>query len=86
MPCIFFLGPAGYVLTAIGIVGTVYSFVAMKNDNTSEQQEQLLEQFQDNYACPNPNCNKFLGNISYKLLKKQYGMHCPYCKSEYVEK
>lgn len=86
MPCIFMFGPIGYVLTGIGIVGNLYSFVGLKNDNTSDILDQMNEDFQDRYVCPNPDCNKFLGNISYKLLKKQYSMHCPYCKSEFVEK
>lgn len=86
MPCIFLFGPVGYALTGIGILGNIYSFVGLKNDETSDVIEQLNEEFQDRYVCPNPECNKFLGNISYKLLKKQYSMHCPYCKSEFVEK
>lgn len=86
MPCIYFLGPVGYVLTAIGIIGNVYSFVGLKNDNSAEAQEKLLERFQDTYVCPNPNCNKFLGGYSYRMVKKQYGMSCPYCKCSYVEK
>lgn len=86
MPCIYLFGRVGYVLTGIGIVGNVYSFFILKNDNTTEEQERITEKFQEHYVCPNPECNKFLGNITYKLMKKQYSMHCPYCKSEYVEK
>lgn len=86
MPCIFMFGPVGYALTGIGIIGNLYSFIGLKNDNTAEVLEQIGETFQDEYVCPNPDCNKFLGNISYRLLKKQYSMHCPYCKSEYIEK
>ncbi len=85
MPCIHWFGPVGYVLTGIGVLGNLYSFIGLKNDNTTEKMEKLNEKFQDRYVCPNPDCKKFLGNISYKLLKKQYSMHCPYCKSEYVE-
>ena len=86
MPCIFMFGPVGYVLTGIGIIGNLYSFIGLKNDNTGDVLEQLNEEFQDRYVCPNPDCNKFLGNISYKLLKKQHSMHCPFCKCEYIEK
>ncbi|MBR6589751.1 MAG: FHA domain-containing protein [Bacteroidaceae bacterium] len=86
MPCIFFFGPVGYVLTAIGVIGNIYSFIGLKNDNTGDEQERLTEKFQERYVCPNPDCNKFLGNQSYKLLKRQYSMHCPYCKCEFVEK
>lgn len=86
MPTIAIFGPVGYALTGVGIVGNLYSFFGLKNDNTSEVLEQMNEDFQDRYVCPNPDCGKFLGNLSYKLLKKQYSMHCPYCKCEYVEK
>lgn len=86
MLCIYFFGPVGYVLTVIGLLGNAYSFIGLKNDNTTDMIESLNEDFQDRYVCPNPDCNKFLGNISYKLLKKQYSMQCPYCKSEFVEK
>jgi len=91
MPCIFFLGPIGYVLTGVGVLGNIYSFVGLKNDNTSDEQERLAEEFQDSYVCPN--CGKFLGNISYKMLKKQIvspkdqKMHCPQgCGAEFIEK
>lgn len=85
MPCIYFLGHVGYILTGIGILGNIYSFIGLKNDNTSDEVEHLTDEFQDHYVCPNPKCNKFLGNISYKLLKKQYSMHCPHCKCQYIE-
>lgn len=84
MPCCFFFGPIAYALTGVGIIGNIYSFIGLKNDNSTEVLEQLNETFQDEYVCPN--CNKFLGNISYKLLKKQYSMQCPYCKCEFTEK
>lgn len=84
--CIAIFGKVGYILTGIGVIGNIYSFFGLKNDNTMDEQERITERFQERYVCPNPECNKFLGNISYKLMKKQYSMHCPYCKSEFVEK
>lgn len=70
-------------------ITAVVSFLYFKNynkkDTSYEDRKQATETFQDTYVCPNPECNKFLGNLSYKLLKKQYGLHCPYCKCEYVE-
>jgi DNA-directed RNA polymerase subunit RPC12/RpoP len=83
MPCIFFFGPIGYVLTSIGVLGNIYSFVGLRNDNSADAQEKMLETFQDSYVCPK--CGKFLGGYSYRMMKKQYGMKCPYCKSNYVE-
>ena len=74
------------ILMVIGLIMLIFSFMSKKNDTSLEDLEKISEDFQDRYVCPNPDCNKFLGNISYKLLKKQYSMHCPYCKSEFVEK
>lgn len=73
-------------LTAIGGIVFILSFVLRSRDKSIENAERTTEEFQEHYVCPNPDCNKFLGNISYKLLKKQYGMQCPYCKCKYVEK
>lgn len=84
MPCISFFGAIGYALTGIGLLGNIYSFVGMKNVNKSEKLEQLNEEFQDRYICPNPDCGKFLGNLSYRLLNRQYS-NCPYCKCEFYE-
>lgn len=85
-PCIYLFGPIGYTLTGIGIISSLYSLIGLNKENPAEMIEQLNEQFQDRYMCPNPKCGKFLGNISYRLLKRQYSMHCPYCKCEFVEK
>lgn len=86
MPCIFLFGPVGYVMTGIGILGNIYSFVGLKNDDKEEEANRLTEEFQDRYVCPNPDCGKYLGMMSYKLLKRQYSMRCPYCGCGYVEK
>lgn len=85
MPCIFLFGPIGYALTGIGVAGNIYSFLGMKNDNSADAMESITEKFEEKYVCPNPECNRFLGNISYRLLKKNY-RNCPYCKSEFVER
>lgn len=77
------IGRSGYILTAIGVLGNIYCFFGMKNDNTADKQERLTEEFQEHYVCPK--CNKFLGNYPYKLMKKQYGMQCPYCKCKFIE-
>lgn len=73
-------------LTATGGIVFILSFILRSKDKSIELAEKTTEEFQELYVCPNPDCNKFLGNLSYKLLKKQYGMHCPYCKCKYVEK
>lgn len=72
-------------LTVIGLILMAVLFVKNKQDTTLEDKERAMEEFQDRYVCPNPECGKFLGNHSYKFMKKQYSMHCPYCKCEFVE-
>ena len=76
-----------YITVPVAAISFGLYFVNYKKKDTSyEERKAATEKFTDEYVCPNPECNKFLGNISYKLLKKQYSMQCPYCKSEFVEK
>lgn len=72
-----------YGITILGLIIMVYTFMKRKKDNSIDEKEQLTSYFQDHYTCPE--CGKFLGNQPYKLMKKQYGMQCPYCKVEFVE-
>lgn len=74
------------VLVVVGLAMLVYSFMKSRSDTALEDQEKASEAFQDRYVCPNPECNKFLGNLSYKLMKRQYSMQCPYCRCKFVEK
>ena len=85
MPTIFFLGPIGYVLTGIGVLGNVYSFVGMKNGETTLERQRRQEEFDDAWVCPNPACGKTLLAKNYKMLVKNH-QSCPYCKSKYIEK
>lgn len=73
-------------LTATGGIVFILSFVLKSKDKSIEMADKNLEEFQEEYVCPNPDCGKFLGNLSYRLLKKQYDMHCPYCKCKFIEK
>lgn len=41
------------------------------------------ERFHDEYVCPNPLCNRFLGSFQYKDLIR--GKACPFCKAKYIE-
>lgn len=68
------------ISVAIGGVG-IYS---MMKTNAPEEQEKINEELQNTYVCPK--CGKYLGNYSYRFLKKNWGMQCPYCKCAYEEK
>ncbi|MDE5857650.1 MAG: FHA domain-containing protein [Muribaculaceae bacterium] len=85
MPTIFFLGPIGYILTGIGVVGNFYSFVGMKNVETAEEKQCRQDEFDDKWICPNPDCGRSLIARNYRLLIRNY-QSCPYCKCKYVEK
>lgn len=85
MPTIFFFGPAGYVLTAIGILGNIYSFVGLKNSETAEDRQRRQDEFDDAWVCPNPECGRTLLAKNYKMLVRNH-QSCPYCKCKYVEK
>lgn len=85
MPTIFFLGPIGYILTGIGVVGNIYSFVGMKNVETAEEKQRRQDEFDDKWICPNPDCGRSLIARNYRLLIRNY-QSCPYCKCKYVEK
>ena len=85
MPTCFFLGPVGYVLTAIGVAGNVYSYVGMKNAETTLERQERQDAFDDAWVCPNPECGKTLPARNYRLLVKNY-KSCPYCKCKYEEK
>ena len=48
-----------------------------------EDEQKIKDQFMDNYVCPNPNCNHFLGMSPYRVLRQN--KNCPYCKAKLEE-
>lgn len=75
-----------YITVPVAAISFGLYFVNYRKKDTSyEEKKVATERFTDEYVCPNPDCGKFLGNISYKLLKKQYSMQCPYCRSKFIE-
>lgn len=85
VPCVTFIGKIGFIFTGIGVIGAIYGFFAMKNDDSSEKLEKLNEDFQLRYVCPNPDCGRFLGNYSYRVMLRNYKHQCPYCKNKFIE-
>ena len=72
------------VFTGIAVVIMVYGFYKRFTDKSIEEQEQLTEQFQNQYICPNPKCRHFMGNQPYNILRQH--TNCPYCKCKFNEK
>lgn len=85
MPTIFFLGAIGYMLTGIGILGNIYSFVGMKNAETAADRQRRQDEFDDAWVCPNPECGHSLLAKNYRMLVRNH-QSCPYCKCKYVER
>lgn len=85
MPTIFFLGPVGYALTGIGVIGNIFSFIGMKNSESAADRKRRQDAFDDAWVCPNPDCARTLPAKNYKLLKRNH-QSCPYCKCRYVER
>ena len=85
MPTCFFLGPIGYAITAVGVIGNLYSFVGMKNSESIIDRQKRQDAFDEAWVCPNPECNRTLPAKNYKMLVRNLPS-CPYCKAKYIEK
>lgn len=85
MPTIFFIGPVGYALTGLGVLGNIYSFAGLSNAETEEEKQRRRDAFDDVWVCPNPECGHSLLAKNYKMLVRNH-QSCPYCKCKYVEK
>ena len=49
--------------------------------------DELDKQFQRDYVCPNPSCQRFLGNVPYDVLvRSTTGCPMPHCKAIYSTK
>jgi DNA-directed RNA polymerase subunit RPC12/RpoP len=69
----------------LGFIVMLISLYKRITDNSIEDADSAAKKFQEEYVCPN--CGRFLGNMSYDLLKRQTNMRCPNndCKSIFVE-
>ena len=72
------------VMTIIGLILMIYSFIKGINDKSIEEREEATEVFNRKYVCPNPKCHHFMGNQSYHLVRQN--KNCPWCKCKFNEK
>ena len=74
------------VLTGIALFIMLIGFYKKFTDKSIEETEQIAEEFQRKYVCPNKKkpCNHFLGTKPYNLLRQD--KKCPYCGCVYNEK
>ena len=71
------------IFTIIAVVVMIYGFYRSLTDKSIEETEKLTEYFQNNYVCPNEECQHFMGNQPYNVIRKN--KTCPYCRSKYTE-
>lgn len=75
------------MLTGVALVIMLIGLYLRATDKSTKKLDELNEKFQSIYVCPNPKCNRFMGNQSYKLLVQQYeDGSCPKCKCKYIVK
>ena len=69
------------------ILTTIVAFVIdkhgeKKRKESVEKNRELESLLKESYLCPNPECQKFLGNTPFDKLKHE--RHCNYCKCEWI--
>ena len=69
------------------ILTTLVAYAIDKNGEKKRKQltcksRNLETLFKESYICPNPDCQKFLGNMSFDKLKHE--RRCSYCKCEWT--
>lgn len=71
------------ILTCMGVIIMIYAFVKSYRFDYLKEKERITEEFQRNYACPNPKCHHFMGYNPYNILKQN--KVCPYCRCRLTE-
>ena len=74
------------ILTGIALLIMIIGFYKKFTDKSIEEIEEITEEFQKKYICPNKKkpCNHFLGNVPYNILRQN--TKCPYCGCGFNEK
>ena len=82
MPTLFFMGPVAYVLTGVGVLGNIYSFVGIKNAETPKEKTERRKDFERRYVCPN--CKKNFSDRDYEYISRNIDK-CPHCKVRFIK-
>lgn len=72
------------IIASLMALMSLYFFIQSRRglkDDIILRMDRLNEDFRSKYRCPNPKCNKFLGNQPYDLLKELN--QCPYCHCKF---
>ncbi len=67
-----------YITAPIAVLSFItYAILLAQKDTSIDDRKKAEDIFMDNYVCPNPNCNHFMGNTPYKILRQT--KKCPWC-------
>lgn len=77
------MGALRFVLTGISVLISIIFFVRGLNPSNSLllRLKELDADFRKKYVCPNEDCQHFVGNIPYDVLRTN--KKCPYCGCHY---
>lgn len=73
-----------YTMYAVAGIVLFYGLFKSFTDKSIEEKERINEEFQQNYICPNSECQHFMGNVPYNILRQN--KKCVYCKCKLAEK
>ncbi len=73
-----------YCMYALAILFLFYGLYRTISDKSLEEKKVLDRNFQEKYVCPNPDCNRFMGNQPYNIFRQN--TFCPYCKCKFTDK
>ena len=76
----------GFIVSAIGFILMFYFMFRNPVQDINDEKETLDRKLENLYVCPNPNCGKSLPAKDLNYIKRQFDMHCPYCKCQYIDK
>lgn len=85
----FYLGSSGSLLPLVvyGLLVSsgIFFFLHqwMNSKRLPLEKETITNEFQNNYVCPNEDCNRFLGSQSFEEVKKM--KRCPHCLTPFKE-
>lgn len=66
------------------VFGLIFALIRFKYaKGIPLQNRKYDDEFREKYVCPNPACNRYLGQTPYKELIKNRS--CPYCKSNFTD-
>ena len=72
------------ILTFIGFIGILVSWIMMKNLETPMEKQARQDMFDSQWICPNPECSRTIPARNYHLLVRNH-KSCPYCKCNFEE-